>query len=54
MYGCKCQRIHQMIAEGPVESRKEYDLKLVNLDDVMNLAREKLKRRRSKTTEFSS
>ncbi len=49
--GYRRQRIYQMIAEGLVESRKEYGLKLVKLDDVMNLAREKFKRRRSKATE---
>ena len=53
MSGYRRQRIYQMIAEGLVESRKEYGLQLVNLDDVMNLAREKFKRRRSKTTEVS-
>lgn len=49
----KRQRIYQMITEGVVESRKEYGLQLINLDDVINLAREKFKRRRSKTTEVS-
>ena len=46
--GYKRQRIYQLIAEGLVESKKEYGLQLVRLDDVMNLAREKFKRRRSK------
>ena len=49
--GYKRQRIYQMITEGLVESRKEYGLKLVNLDDVINLAKEKFKRRRSKAAE---
>lgn len=52
--GYRRQRIYQMIAEGLVESKKEYGLQLVNLNDVMNLAREKFKRRRSKTTEAGS
>ena len=51
--GYKRQRIYQMITEGLVESKKEYGLQLANLDNVMNLAREKFKRRRSKTTEVS-
>jgi len=49
--GYKRQRIYQMITEGLVESRKEYGLQLVNLDDVVNLAIEKFKRRRSKAAE---
>ena len=52
--GYRRQRIYQMIAEGVVGSRKEYGLQLVKLDDVMNLAREKFRRRRSKTTEVGS
>ncbi len=49
--GYRRQRIYQMITEGLVESRKEYGLKLVKLDDVMNLAKEKFKRRGSKAAE---
>jgi predicted DNA-binding transcriptional regulator AlpA len=51
MSGYKRQRIYQMISEGLLESRKEHGLKLVKFDDVMNLAREKFKRRGSKATE---